>query len=59
MEPLIKEIKLDAAKFRHPRVIFVPSAEIIEPMVRASLHYGNKETPDQFLLRFGLIENIE
>jgi hypothetical protein len=58
MEPLLNEIKPGAKKFRHPRVIFVPSAEIIEPMVRAALQFGNKETPDQFLLRFGLIENV-
>ena len=59
MGPLRREIKEkpDLVIFDHPKLIFVPSQEIIRTMIRALVEWGNKEPENIFLLRFGLLEN--
>ena len=52
----IKE-KPDLVCFDHPKLIFVPSQDIIRTMIRALVEWGNKEPENIFLLRFGLLEN--
>ena len=39
--------------------IFSPSAAMIRIMARAVLFWGSSDTEPQFLMRFGIIENME
>ena len=40
-----------------PRMIFIPSKSVIRTMVKANLMYGETDTLEQFLLRFGLLDS--
>ena len=58
IEPLINKIAESTGSYRHPRCIFLPSEKVVRSMLKALITFGKKDTTDQFLLRFGLLQNI-
>ena len=48
-----------SANVAPPKIIFVPSSEIMRKMMRAFIKWGYKEEPTKFFLRFGLVESPE
>jgi len=41
------------------KTIITPSREMIRAMIRAVLKWGSEDSESQFLMRFGLVENIK
>jgi len=40
-----------------PKIIFLPSTELVRRMIKALVKFGDTETKQNFLLRFGLGED--
>ena len=50
------EIELDNI-VRLPKVIFVPDRSIMRCMITANLKYSKRDSLEEFLLRFGVVED--
>ena len=56
IDPLIHATRVKRAIIP-PKCIFLPCKELIRTVVKANLKHAKKDTLQEFLLRFGLMEN--
>jgi len=59
LTPYIEAITSVSKSIQAPRLIFLPSEEMVRRIIATNIKYAQKDSLEEFLLRFGLLEHMK